>query len=247
MNLAAATDLDKSTCLRIATALTEHGWLERSAEDRTYSAGPRSMYMAHNIRRQNGFYASVAHIVEDLRNLSEETVTLQRRHGLHRICVVGSESNHDIRRALPGPEPFVLHEGPSGKVILAFLDDDERGALDPRILEQKSLQDQLAHARVHGYLSTDGDRTPDVGALSVPVFDRAGVFGSLTIAGPSSRWTSHRRVEYLAVLLESAEHISANLLGAPASRFVDWRSRLARDGDEASTRHLAQDRISEEG
>jgi DNA-binding IclR family transcriptional regulator len=117
-------------------------------------------------------------------------------------------------------EPVALWSGPTGKVIFAFLSEGECEALRRRAraagIAAEPLDTHLREAREAGWLSTVGDRTAGVAALSAPVFDQHGVVGSLTVAGPAERWTSERMAGFAPTLLAAAGTLSAEV-GAEAA------------------------------
>ena len=121
------------------------------------------------------------------------------RSGHERVCVAGAESPAVLRRVLTIGEPVPLWSGPTGKTILAFLPDGDQAevlALARAQLGDDAAADALRKAlralARRGHVIAIGDRTPGVGAVSVPVFGpRRGHRGSHG-RGTGRRWTAAR-------------------------------------------------------
>jgi DNA-binding IclR family transcriptional regulator len=112
-------------------------------------------------------------------------------------------------------EQVPLYEGPSGKAILAFLEPNEAagivdGAFTSR-RERSSLMAVLEQIRRQGYVALVGDRSPVVAGISAPVFGFDGIRGSLTITGPSDRWTKEAMEAHAGLLLRTSNELSAAL------------------------------------
>jgi DNA-binding IclR family transcriptional regulator len=220
VELASRADLDKSTAARLLGYLEERGLLKRDAASKRYSVGPALVSFAAVVIRGSDLpHLAQPHLVS-LRDASEETVSLHVRAGDERVCVAGAESLQPLRRVLTVGEPVALWSGPTGKVIFAFLSEGECEALRRRAraagIAAEPLDTHLREAREAGWLSTVGDRTAGVAALSAPVFDQHGVVGSLTVAGPAERWTSERMAGFAPTLLAAAGTLSAEV-GAEAA------------------------------
>lgn len=214
MELAARVDADKSAALRSLAFLEQRGLLSRDAATKKYRIGPVLLTLsAIAIRKADLTQVAQAHLVR-LRDLTGETVSLHVRVGDERVCIAGAESAHVIQRVLAIGEPVSLCLGPTGKVILAFLPEEECRAIVARAPSRPaSLAPDLARARRDGYLIVTSDRTPGVGAISAPVFDAAGVVAAITIAGPEERWTPSAMTLVAATLRDAAAAVSAEIGG----------------------------------
>ncbi|AEW99833.1 regulatory protein IclR (plasmid) [Streptantibioticus cattleyicolor NRRL 8057 = DSM 46488] len=224
MAIAAGLGLDKSTCSRSLAVLVERGWLVRDERTRLFGPGPVLVGLAATAAVSGQLQAILLPTLARLRDATDETVSFHRRVGDRRVCVAGLESRQVIRRVLPIGDSFPLPVGPSGKVILAFVDSAQRetllAALDPA--ERSEIRSWINAAIRTGVVSTDGDHIAGVGAASVPVFGREGVFGSLTVAGPLPRWNAVRRTEATGLLLAAARSLSETLGGARLADYERW-------------------------
>lgn len=223
VEVATQAGLDKTTCARLLGLLEKGGWLLRDRTTKQYTVGPTLVRLSMTAGLPDLVRLQLLPLLHELHARSSETVSLQRRIGTLRICVAGLESHLPLRRGLPLGDALPLTAGPSGKVILAFADDAAVATLTPDLDQttRTQLHTTLDAIRATGYLSLDGDRTPDVGAIAVPLFDHGSVYGSLTIAGPSSRFIPHVRLAALPYLLGSAQTFTA-ILGGDPTRYAPW-------------------------
>ena len=115
----------------------------------------------------------------------------------------------------------VGHATATGKVVLAFTDSG--GALgsltsftDKTITDLAQLERELARVRAQGFAEAVGERDPDLVAVAVPVFDRAGSLAAiLGVQGPVGRFTAARRKELLPVLRDAGAALTRGLGGKP--------------------------------
>jgi IclR family transcriptional regulator, acetate operon repressor len=224
MAIAAATGQEKSTCSRSLALLMQRGWLVRDERTRLFGPGPMLVGLAATAAVSGRLQAILHPSLAALRDRTGETVSFHRRVGDRRVCVAGLESEQVIRRVLPIGDSFELHVGPSGKAILAFVDavHQDEVLADVDAAEAAEVREWLSLAVRTGMVSTDNDHISGVGAVSVPVFAREGVFGSLTVAGPLPRWNRDRREAGAPDLLTAASSLSRVLGGGRQALYQRW-------------------------
>lgn len=212
------TGIDKSTAQRLLTHFVERGFLARDPADRRYDIGPAMFGMAAAVSARSNIRRLAAPHLTELRDLTGETSSLHLLVGDRRVCIDGAESTHAVRRIVPLGESISLHAGPSGKVILAYLNAAEREriyqAAGCGAAERQALEGTVAHIRTSGVLHTESDRTAGIRAVSSPIFDSRGVIASITVAGPTDRWERPAAEAVEAAVRNAAQAISSKL-GAP--------------------------------
>ena len=113
--------------------------------------------------------------------------------------------------------PSVGHATAAGKVVLAFGPAVASGSrlvrfTDRTIVDPDALAAEIEAIRSRGWAEAEGEREPDLNALAVPVFGRAGeVAAVLGLQGPAARLTTERRAEVLPALLDAARALSVAL------------------------------------
>lgn len=220
MELVTETGLDKSTAARLLSFLEERSLVTRDAATKRYGVGPRLLGLAASAMRRADLRQLAEPALVALRDETGETVSLHLRVGDERICVAGAESRNAVRRVLSVGESVPIWIGPAGKTILAFLPGDEIEAVLARsglaAAAADRVRGQLELLARSGYLAVLGDRTPGVGAISVPVFGSDGVLASITIAGPAERWTLERMEGVATALRTASARLTTVLAGASA-------------------------------
>jgi IclR family acetate operon transcriptional repressor len=114
------------------------------------------------------------------------------------------------------------HATATGKVVLAYLGGTHEPLTEfteKTITDMDELERELAQVRQRGFAEAVGERDPDLVAVAVPVFDRAGALvGILGVQGPLGRFTATRRKELLPVLREHGEALTRALGGKAPGR-----------------------------
>jgi DNA-binding IclR family transcriptional regulator len=169
--LAARTQLYKSTALRLLASL-EHARLLQRLDDGRWALGAE-------VARLNAIYSSSfsleAQVLPLMRALvasTRESAAFHVRQGEQRLCLFRVDSPQTLRDHISAGDLLPLQRGAGGRVLLAY--SGGRGKLAEQI-------------RRDGVIALAGDRVPDLTGISAPVFDAAGLAGALTLTLPSQR------------------------------------------------------------
>lgn len=208
-------ELDKTTASRYLDVLRDAGYLTRDPDTRRFEIGPGLLSLAAATVKHSNVLSIVRPHIRRVRDLTGETVTLQIRVGDDRVGIDGAESHNHVRRVVPLGERLPLYRGTAAKVILAFLSADEQARFikmaEAADENMPRLHEHLAFAREHHYLAVVGERSPEVGTLSTPLFGPNSVLGSATVTGPSDRWTQERMdafaPDFIAIAREASLEI----------------------------------------
>jgi IclR family transcriptional regulator, acetate operon repressor len=215
MELAAATGLDKSTASRLLALLCDRGLVARDPATRRYEPGPSLLLLGTRVLDGSMLRATAHSHMQRLRDLSGETVTLQLRVGLQRVCIDGVESLQLVRRVIHIGEANPLYIGVSGKVITAFLQSDQVGAVlaDGAAAgrDLSRLPRELERIRGRGYHASIGDKGEGIAGISAPVMASREVVAALTVSGPHHRWTMERMTDFAPTLIAAARDVTAAL------------------------------------
>jgi DNA-binding IclR family transcriptional regulator len=217
-HVALQADLPVSTTYRILQALTRAGYLHQT--DTGYAVGQRVSSLAK----------SAAPF--DLQDASPYLYALAARIKLSvTLGVPDGGSVQTLVTARPiapwcaaqipsAREP--LHASALGKVVLAFDPDDPRAAVRrlgplPAFTERthtspSALATDVGEVRRAGYALADGERTPGVRAVAVPVFGPGrDMVGAIGIQAMSVRLTNDKVRELLPYLWAVADEIKDRL------------------------------------
>lgn len=188
------TGLPASTCQRLVQNMVREGFLDRNGD--RYRIGLRMVQWSMPGTFGLDIVRLIQPILEDLRDLTEESACLYVRDGDHRTVVAVAETRHVIMRPFRVGQALPIRAGAPGKIFLAY-EPEARTAIakvpftpftpnTPRSLED--LDAQAAEARSQGYFAAFGERNSDVGSISAPVFDHTGKLAAvLGIGFPTQR------------------------------------------------------------
>jgi DNA-binding IclR family transcriptional regulator len=221
--LAREVGCSKSTVHRLLATLESMDVVERDAPLGHYRLGRRARELAPTGWGRTDLRYLALPYMRQLRDESEETVTLHLLDGYEHVVVEECESQEEIRRTLPLGQRAALLRGATAKAILAFLPEVEVS----RILSATATPEEAGPSpqerhdiRSLGYAFSISERVPGGSAISVPIHDEGGrVCAALSISGPSFRFTPARAIRSAPALMRAADEIAAALgyLPAPAS------------------------------
>jgi DNA-binding IclR family transcriptional regulator len=225
--ISSRTGLPKGTAFRILSSL---GYGDRVLKDpltNRYVLGPGTWRLAQAASDALGSLALIARPeLTAIWQATAETVTLNMRMGLERVCIAELRSPHPLLHTAGVGSRIPLHVGASGKVILAFTDDEQRERIldcltyepitSATISGRQQLVEELALVRQRGWAMSMGERIPGAAGVSVPVRGASGPVLSLSLLGPAERLTADRRSEITSLLLETAQAIEAREKAAAA-------------------------------
>jgi DNA-binding IclR family transcriptional regulator len=247
-DLISMASLNKSTALRILRALESHELAGRDGSG-AFVLGSRVLWWENCYRRNFELLAVVRPVLEKLRDLTGETVTFSILMGQQTVVIdqVVSRNVTSTRFELGLSAP--LHAGASGRVILAYLSEDEqkrclrsshlRHLTDKTITSRVKLERQLKQCRSKGFTVSRGERTPNTCSIAAPVLSRAGqVAGVVSIIGPADR-LRQKAIKFIAPRLVSetqllGEQIRRAIGGSespPITGAVFWKEQRQRRTD----------------
>jgi IclR family acetate operon transcriptional repressor len=247
MEIASVAKVDKSTALRLLVSLSKHGFVSRDAQ-RRYHLGSGLLALASRFTERRDLRGVALPRLRALAAATRETASLHLLSGNSRVCIEGVEGPSPIHRRVPLGEVQPLHEGATGKVILAFLPAPSQeqyfaaANLVPAATDR--IRRQLGRIRDQGYMAATDDRVPGASGLSAPLYERGQVCASITIAGPKERWTSARMTAFAPKILAAAADISDCLSdyhatgrpGVEVSIDVERQKQTVKSQDRGSAR-----------
>lgn len=241
-DICSTADVSKATGHRLLRTLSHRELVIQDLESGFYALGPGALVIADALTRGAcGLGLVASHILEDLRDLSGETVALHTRIDAHRVCVAEKPSLQDLRYTAGVGHSVPVHSGSAGKVLLAFLPEDERRELVQRlslspvtertITDRGILEAELNVVARRGHAISVGERLLGASGLSVPIFgadDR--VLASLSLIGPDNRLTRQRMDDLLPDVKKAAVKIHDQLaVLSPTTQAADPDDTTAED------------------
>ncbi|MDT8858926.1 IclR family transcriptional regulator [Alkalihalobacillus sp. MEB130] len=215
--------LPKSTVFRLLNTLKSKNFIEQDPETQKYQLGYK-LYDLGNIYADKLDLRKLAYpIMMELSKKTAETVHLNILDMGQRVCIEKVESTHQIRSSIKVGARSSLCFGAAGKVLLAFLPENEikQAIINEQLSSEQEeiLRKDLKKIRDTGFIVTVGDRVIDKTSISAPIFDSTGkVIAGLSLSGPIERLKSKvgclveeliAAVELLSLKLGGNYHLSS--------------------------------------
>ncbi|ORA26288.1 IclR family transcriptional regulator [Mycobacterium aquaticum] len=212
-DIARVLGLERSAVYRLLRELESSSFVTREPASGRYAIGSGLIALSARVVRRIDLRGMARPFMEQLGQATGETISLHVRQGRTRICIETVPGRHTVSRVVEIGETLPLEVGPSGKVILAFIEPAEMASIveaqhneDPAV-----MYDVLERIRQDGYFAIVGDRSPGVGGLSAPFFNADGIVGALTISGPASRWNHEAQIAVAPEILTASIELSKTL------------------------------------
>ena len=194
--VAEATDLYKSTVLRLAATLEAEGFLVRGA-DRLFRPGPELWRLGALYQRGLDLGDLIRPTLHRLVDATGETASFYIADGDERICLYRVNSPRSVRHHLEEGQRLPIDRGAAGRVLTAFR--------DPASSDGKKIRER-------GFYVSLGERDPEVAAAAVPVIDIQGrLRGALSVSAIRTRFDADARKAAIDVLKSEAKALSGLL------------------------------------
>jgi DNA-binding IclR family transcriptional regulator len=222
LDLMQATGFTRNRVVRLTGTLVHKGLLMMDGQTGLFSTGPKLSALGKVFERNQGILLMVRPVLRQISLKTGESASFYVRDGLERVVLAREEGTQAIRHTIAEGQRMDLHAGAAGKVILAYSSKDVLEAVAARtglpkhtpqtITDKDRLAAELEKVRKQGVAVSVGERAADACAIAAPVFDQGrDLVGALTIAGPTSRFTTGVRRTYADLLTAAAERLSRRL------------------------------------
>jgi DNA-binding IclR family transcriptional regulator len=221
--IAAATNIPKSSCYRLITTLRKHDLVQPNRESGGYRLG-LGVLKLHSILLDSLDIGRIAFpFLRELSQKSGETAQLVLRNSDVGVCIEKVESAKELVVRPDRGTVIGLHSGASGKAILAYMDPSEQ----ERIIKEKGLKKigpetitdsdrlslNLKQIKKQGYAISDQELYAGVKAVAAPIFGADGnVIASVCIAAPRERF-DQKEIGYFAEPVKLAARSISKALG----------------------------------
>jgi len=215
-------NLHKSTVHRILVTLEDESLVVRNQISQKYRLGMKLFELGHIVKEQIEIKDYALPIMKDLAKKTEESIDLNILSDGKRVSIEKIESSHDIRRIIQLGKSLPLYCGGSGKALLAFLPDEEIDKIIQKeklitfgpktIIDPIKLKKHLKEIQKNGYATSVEERILGSASVAAPVLDYEGkVVASLSISGPTTRFTKKKVSIFISLVKEAAQEISVSL------------------------------------
>jgi len=220
--LSKRVNLHKSTIHRILVTLEDEGFVLKDQVSQKYRLGIKLFELGYLVQDQMEIRSYALSIMKELAKKTEESIDLNILSDGKRVSIEKIESPHDVRRIIQLGKSLPLYCGGSGKALLAFLSDEEiekiiqKEKLIPfgpnTITDTTKLKINLKEIQKNGYAISFEERILGSASIAAPILDYKGkVVASLSISGPTTRFTKKKVPILISLVKEAAKKISISL------------------------------------
>ena len=220
--IAKAIDCNRPTAYRVCSNLIRRGYLLQKQKRGKYSLGYKFLKYCNSKNIISKIKDASYPSMQALCNETSETINLSILEGDHatNIAIVSSETLLQVVSKNEATLP--LHMTATGKILLAYLEDNKREALinsitltantEKTISSVKALRQEIEKICSEGVAVDNEEYMLGVRSIAVPVFDdKGGVFAALSLIGPSIRISKSSLLKLAPVLKKYAKNISISL------------------------------------
>ncbi|HEY1746271.1 MAG TPA: IclR family transcriptional regulator [Xanthobacteraceae bacterium] len=212
--LCSELDVSQSTMYRYIALLREAGLLEFYRPD-GYRLSTRFFTLASAARMGRSRLDEISlPVITAIRDRTDETVLIARRHRDFVYCVERADSSHAVRLQFSPGQPMSLHLGAAARVLLAFAPVQERNrylasiadkidARTARLLSPKALGEIVKQ----GYTESFGEVDEGIWGSAAAIVDNDQVVGALAIAAPIFRTNQRTRKQLVAEVRQGAKEV----------------------------------------
>ena len=211
LEISEMTGLSGSTVLRILSALQEHDFIKKNPRDKTYRLGRKIQWLADRIPREihEDLRRKAYPLLRDMNERFNEDIRLFVPQGNTKLCIESVDSRRELRQVVEVGSRHDLVRGAAGKIILAYMPEEERRKLFPA---QEFSAEMLERVRLQGYALSNGEREEGLFGLAVPVFYENGeLAAAASMSGPSARFENDSLSDKIEAMRLMGEEISEAL------------------------------------
>lgn len=190
--------LPKSSLHSLLTTLTSRGWIYLDESSRQYRLGLRVWQVAQNFV----YVDSLAHLAHKhltaARDELNETIQLAVLDGIDNVYIAKVDADHLLQLVSHVGSRLPAYATGLGKVLLSGLEPAElrrrmaettiKHFTEKTITSLDVLEERLAEIRAQGYGEDEGEYTPGVYCVAVPIRDPDGqLIAAMSCSIPSAR------------------------------------------------------------
>lgn len=219
--IAEKVPLPESTAYRLIKTLEVNGVVERKGKGKI-SLGMRLLDLARSLHTQidRDLLTIARPVMEKITQSLNETSLLVVRRGEIGISMQHVEGSRLIGFVSENGKTHSLHEGASGKSILAF---ETEKFIDKTLsnidgIDREKVRKELAIIHEAGYAMTIGEVDSDTLAVAAPIMgEHNRVIASLSIIGPRERFDEETLSRSIEEVLEATKEISRTISEYPVT------------------------------
>ncbi|OGV61780.1 MAG: hypothetical protein A2283_23935 [Lentisphaerae bacterium RIFOXYA12_FULL_48_11] len=220
--IAAALKIPKNSVFRITSTLLESGYITRNENTMKFRLTRKFLVFGlAAVSDENLIENSIASL-RKLRDVTDCTAYLGTLYGAEGVILEQAPGGHPFKVSVDLGTRFFLHSGAPGKVMLAFLPEEERENLlnhmkfvrfnERTITDKSKFRQELAKIRQCGYAVDRAEEFAGIHCVGAPVFDRSGrMVAAIWISGQEVVLPAGKFKKYGQIVSKHAVMISERL------------------------------------
>ena len=220
--IAGKLGMHKSKVSRILSALNAEGVVIKSEYDQKYRLGLKILDWAEVILSKSDLRNIALPNMEKLRQETKESIHLWVIQYDKRVCIEGIQGPRSVIMVVKIGSRFPIHAGAAGKVLFAYLPQNERDnllknlnltKLTPNtVINKKKLEIELTNIRKEGFATSFEERVSLGASIACPIRNHTGeIIAALSIDGLSARFTPQKTKKFIRLLKRSTTELSEKL------------------------------------
>ena len=216
--LAHELQMDHAKIYRILETFAAHNFINQDPVTKKYSLGfaawelGMTMYDGMNVKQ----YFSP--ILEKLFHQTGESIFLTILDKDEAVTLEAIEPDNKVKFSVSVGSRAPLYVGASYRSIFAYMPEDfienyletqdlKRYTVNTKT-DKEEIRTELKQIKKQGWAISEGEFTPDIIAIAVPLFDKnTRVIGSVTVSGPVYRMTDEKINEYFPLLVKTRDEM----------------------------------------
>ncbi|WP_077328509.1 IclR family transcriptional regulator [Virgibacillus siamensis] len=219
--LAESLGLAKSTVSRLLSTLASEGFVQKDPQTNGYRLGLSVLTLGGIVINNLEIHSEAAPVLNKLVNDTGETAHLSILDGLDNIYIHKEECTHPVRILTHVGRRNPAYCTSSGKVLLAFADEEiveeiiDRGLVaytKNSITNPEKLRSELKIIHEQGYAVSTEELTEGTKSVAAPIRDYTGkIVSAITVVGPIQRMTDHKIPDIAKKVIEAGNEASERL------------------------------------
>jgi IclR family transcriptional regulator, acetate operon repressor len=207
-DLAKSLNAPVSSCYQLIQTLQRRGYVY-ALPGKSYYPTKRMLKSAEVIAASDPVVAMLSPMLEELRDVTGESVLLGKHAEEHVLVLDLAESHHSIRYTTRPGELRHLHSSSIGKALLGSMTRDERDRWLPAdplptftpttIATRAKLEADLQRSKARGWYASLGETVTELHSVAAP-FTAAGAIFAVSVAGPVTRFAPSQKAHATALL-----------------------------------------------
>lgn len=216
--LAQEMKMDHAKIYRILETFESNNFLRKDPVTKKYSLGLAAWELGMNMYNSLNPKQIIHPVLEELFKQTGESVFLTLLDKDQGVTFEAIEPDNKVKFSVSVGSRAPLYVGASYRSILAFMPDDfVENYLNTYELKQYTektktdrdeLRAELQMIRENGWSMSEGEYTPDIIAIAVPLFQQNRIIGSLTVSGPNYRMSQKKINESIPFLKMARDELA---------------------------------------